>query len=122
MIYGFNILPFDRPLLAARLYFHKIDKLENILELFRKIAWVDLRQGLLPLHHFIFKGLSQKTVAQRLQLPESEIASNQISELYEAKDYDRIVEHLNGDIQFIKALADWLRKHKTFKKWEIELY
>ena len=122
MILGFNLFGFDRPLLETRLLFHKIDTLENILETFRKILWVDLLQCLLPLQRFNPKGLSQKNIAQRLKLPDSEITSTQIRELYELKDYESIVEHLKTDIQFVKELADWFRKHTTFKKWEIDLY
>ena len=122
MILGFNLFGFDRPLLETRLLFHKIDTLENILETFRKILWVDLLQCLLPLQRFNPKGLSQKNIAQRLKLKDSEHPGKEIPKLYAAKEYGTIVKHLQDDLQFIEELHNWFTNHEGLKKCKLDLY
>ncbi len=133
-IIGFNILRFDVPLL-----FYKGLRLKGseVFEIWRDCYVEDMRQELLPLNNFKFKGLSADNVCRALrELLKEEIERGEIEiseikhkgyevpEFYNKGEYDKIIEHLSSDIDFLKDLHYILRykfdllvsKKSEFKK------
>lgn len=113
---GFNILEFDLPLLAIRAFRNGIDEIENLYETVLQYPYViDLMQCLLPYNNFRAGGLSSLNVGLRLSIPVSEFRGDEIAKLYDAREYDRIEEHVKKDVLFIEHLDRILRQNAFFK-------
>jgi DNA polymerase elongation subunit (family B) len=102
---GFNHVRFDIPFLTYRLFNHNIDDLENILEVFRKTYWRDLRLCLLPFNKYSFKGLSSDEVAKRFQIEPPKHSNKDIKIFYENKEYKKIEEHTESDMKLLNNLS-----------------
>jgi DNA polymerase elongation subunit (family B) len=113
---GWNIIRFDIPFLTYRLFFHKIDNLDNILEIFRRAYWRDLRQCLLPFNSYRFKGLNEEDVAKRLDISPSKYSNRAIKTFYEKHEYKKIEEHAMSEMRFLSALSWKMRNLKEILK------
>lgn len=102
---GFNHVRFDIPLLTFRLNEHKIDLLENIMEVFRKTYWRDLRQCLLPFNGYSFKGLTSDEVAKKFDIEPPKYSNKEIKTFYENKEYNKIEEHSESDMRLLSDLS-----------------
>jgi len=102
---GWNIIRFDIPFLAYRLFFHRIESLDNILENFRKAYLRDLRQCLLPFNKYSFDGLSEKEVARRFRIEPPKYSNKDIKAFYEKGEYKKIEEHALSEMKFFSNLA-----------------
>jgi len=105
MLFGFNTLRFDLPLLACRISFNEIDSATNVLENFRKIYAIDLRQCLLPFNKYRFKGLSGDEVARRFGIEPPKHSNKDIKTFYERRDYEQIEEHSLSDMRISSDLS-----------------
>lgn len=119
MIYGFNTLPFDIPLLACRLSFNKVDEISSIFDNFKKIYHIDLRQCLLPFNRFRFKDLGGDDVAKKFGFPPPKHSNKDIKMFYEKGEYGKIEEHSLSDIKLLSNLSwnmrDLEKVTNTFK-------
>ena len=102
---GWNIIRFDIPFLTYRLFYHKIDSLDNILETFRKPYWRDLRQCLLPFNRYRFKGLKEEVVAEKLDITPPKYSNKEIKRFYDNCEYEKIVEHALSERRFLLDLS-----------------
>lgn len=102
---GWNIVRFDIPFLTYRLFFHKIDNLDNILESFRRAYWRDLRQCLLPFNKYSFKGLSEEETAKKFKIEPPKYSNKEIKIFYEKREYEKIEEHAISEMRFLSDLA-----------------
>ncbi|MDI6708965.1 MAG: hypothetical protein QME47_07785, partial [Candidatus Thermoplasmatota archaeon] len=73
----------------------------------------DERQTLLPTNQFKFKGLSTENVHKKLKevfkgkavrISELKYKGGEIAKFYEKKDYQKILDHLASDINFLRDL------------------
>jgi len=113
---GWNILRFDIPFLTYRLFVHKIDDLENILETFRKAYWRDLRQCLLPFNCYRFKDLNEEEVAKKLGITPPRYTNKEIKIFYEKHEYEKIEEHALSELRFLSDLSWKMRDLKEVSK------
>ena len=121
-IIGFNILRFDLPMLACRLCFYDIDQLENILEIFRVIYWIDLRQCLLPFNNYRFKGLCGDGVAKKFGIEPPKYSNRIIKNFYEKKEYEKIEEHSLSDMKLLSNLTWNMRElENILKAFDLEV-
>jgi len=112
---GFNHLRFDIPVLIFRLVKYEIDTYEKILDKFLRQPFItDLRQALLPFNDMRHKGLNADTLAERLGLCSPAYKNSEIPQLYEKKEYDKIIEHVKGDMKFLNDLS-WIIKNDQQK-------
>ena len=102
---GWNIARFDIPFLTYRLFLHNIDRLENIIENFRRAYWRDLRLCLLPFNKFKFKGLSEEEVAEKLGIEPPKYSNKEVKEFYRKGEYEKIEEHARSEARFISELS-----------------
>jgi DNA polymerase elongation subunit (family B) len=102
---GWNIVRFDIPFLTYRLFFNKIDSLDNILEIFRQAYWRDLRQCLLPFNRYSFKGLSEEEVAKKFKIESPKYSNKEIKTFYEKGEYEKIEDHALSEMKFSSNLA-----------------
>jgi DNA polymerase elongation subunit (family B) len=109
---GWNLVRFDIPFLVYRLFFHGIDSLNNILEIFRKAYWRDLRQCLLPFNKYSFKGLSEEEVAKKFKIELPKYSNKEIKIFYEKGEYEKIEEHAISEMKFLSFLALKMRNVK----------
>jgi hypothetical protein len=105
MIIGFNLLLFDRDFLGIRLHSHEIDKLENIFKNFKELFWKDLRYCLLPFNNFSFTGLSEEGIATKLKIRSPKHSNKEIRQFYDNKEYDKILEHIRTEMEFLNDLS-----------------
>ncbi len=111
---GFNILRFDIPLLELKGLQYDI---KNPFEVFRECYTIDIRQVLLPLNQFRFKGLNLLSACKIVEdifgvaITKPEYSNYDIPELYHKKDYDAIIRHLEGDLRSVRDLYRTLREH-----------
>ena len=103
-IIGFNILRFDVLFLTYKLVYFGIDTLEHVLKKFRNVFWRDLRYCLYPLNKLSFQGLSEEEVAKKLGLKQPEPPSREIPALYRREEYDKIIEHIKSEFDFLEEL------------------
>lgn len=113
---GWNFIRFDIPFLTYRLFSHKIDNLDNILEIFRIAYWRDLRQCLLPFNRYRFKGLSEDEVAKRFEIEPLKYSNKEIRIFYENHEYEKIEEHAVSEMRFLSNLAWKMRDVKEVMK------
>ncbi|MEM0049562.1 MAG: hypothetical protein QXW39_03390 [Candidatus Bathyarchaeia archaeon] len=113
---GWNIVRFDIPFLTYRLFFHKIDGLDNILEIFRRAYWRDLRQCLLPFNKYSFKGLSEEEIAKKFKIETPKYSNKEIKIFYEKGKYEKIEEHAISEMRFLSDLAWKMRDVKEIMK------
>lgn len=112
---GFNLLRFDIPVLVFRLIKNEIDTYENILDKFYQKPFItDLRQALLPFNDMRHKGLNADALSQKLGLESPPHKNTEIPQLYENKEYDKIIEHIEGDMKFLNDLS-WIIKREPQK-------
>jgi predicted PolB exonuclease-like 3'-5' exonuclease len=116
MLFGFNTLRFDLPLLACRISFNEIDGATNVLENFRKIYAIDLRQCLLPFNKYRFKGLSSDEVARRFGIEPPKHSNKDIKTFYEREDYEKIEEHSLSDMRILSDLSWNMRELENIAK------
>lgn len=102
---GWNIARFDIPFLTYRINFHKIAKLEEIFEVFRKCYWRDLRLCFLPFNKLKFKGLNERVVAEKLGVRKPKYSNKEIKEFYEKGEYNKIEEHTLSEIDFLSDIS-----------------
>jgi len=101
---GWNIVRFDVPFLTYRLFHHGVDRLENVLENFRKAYWRDLRLCLLPFNNYRFKGLKIDEVVKRFKLQPPKYSGEEIRGFYDDGEYEKIVEHALSEAELLSAL------------------
>ena len=106
---GFNILLFDRPLLVHKIVNFNISPLFDILQLFKKIYWRDLRIALLPFNKMTFSGLSAEKIAEKLTkvglgCRKPLYSNKEIKDFYETRKFSEIEEHAKSDLNFISDL------------------
>lgn len=107
---GFNLLRFDIPVLIYRLVKNEIDTYENVLDKFQKPFTTDLRQALLPFNDMRHKGLNAEAISEKLGLESPPHKNFEIPKMYENKEYDKIVEHIEGDMSFLNNLSYVIRR------------
>jgi hypothetical protein len=103
-IIGFNLFRLDIPFLIYKLVHFNIDMLERIIEKFRSAYWRDLRYCLYPFNNFSFKGLNEEEVAKRLGIKQPEPPSKYIPKFYRAKEYEKIIKHIESEFKFFENL------------------
>ncbi|MEM2704313.1 MAG: ribonuclease H-like domain-containing protein [candidate division WOR-3 bacterium] len=102
---GWNFVRFDIPFLTCRLFFHKIDSLDDILETFRRAYFIDLRQCLLPFNKYRFKGLSEEEIAKKFKIEPPKYSNKKVKIFYEKGEYKKIEEHAISEMKFLSNLA-----------------
>jgi len=110
---GFNHVRFDIPFLTYRLFTHEIGLLEEILEVFRKTYWRDLRLCLLPFNNYSFKGLSSEEVAKKFKIDPPKHSNRDIKSFYESNDYKKIEEHAESEMKLLSDLSWKMRDCKA---------
>ncbi|RLG15984.1 hypothetical protein DRN63_04740 [Nanoarchaeota archaeon] len=116
-IIGFNVLKFDIPLLLHKVVEFNMDA-TKYFELWHHCYIEDERQVLLPLNDFRFKNLKAERVYKALRkifkdeisrgdirVREIKYSSEEIPEFYKKREYDKIIEHLSSDLDFLEVLA-----------------
>ncbi|MFX1286701.1 MAG: 3'-5' exonuclease [Promethearchaeota archaeon] len=101
IIQGFNILTFDIPFVIQRLIHNQIAETKEIYKLFyRKLLIIDLKQNLIPMNRWRFKGLTWDRVLSKT-LNKRKTKSNQsIPDLYKSKKYDEIEDYIRSEFYF----------------------
>jgi hypothetical protein len=115
-VIGFNILKFDIPLLIHKAMEFNMD-VAKCFELWHDCFIEDERLVLLPLNDFRFGCLSAENVykaikeALREEIKRGEVRireikhnSNEIPKFYSEGKYDKIIEHLSSDLDFLEDL------------------
>ncbi len=116
-IIGFNILKFDIPILIYKVLKFGLRGYSEIFELWHNCYIEDERQILLPFNDFRFKHLSAEDVHRALEkIFEEEIKEGQIRirkikhsgseipEFYKRSEFEKILEHLSSDLDFLADL------------------
>ncbi len=115
-VIGFNILKFDVPLLIHKAMKFNMD-VAKCFELWHDCFIEDERQVLLPLNDFRFGCLSAENVykaikevlreeikRRKVKIREIKHKSDEIPKFYSEGKYDKIIEHLSSDLDFLEDL------------------
>ena len=110
VVCGYNILRFDIPLLVCKSQTNVNRDLNRLSKMWYDCFAIDLMQQILLLNGNLFRGTSLGnvvSVSNKLSLDPPEYTSSgaSIKELYDARRYKEIEEHLVQDLNILRWLA-----------------
>lgn len=116
VVVGFNLLRFDVLLLIQKGVKYNVMRLQDqdsvkllseLNKLWHDTLLIDYMQVLLPANNMRFRGLKLDNIAKELGglCPSRETGGGStVAELYERKDYDKILKHLREDLETIRCI------------------